>query len=54
MTSKTNVISLPPDRSNLGEAKVQFFLGIFLFVFVVGLIDLWVPWPKAHRPGARF
>jgi hypothetical protein len=34
-----------------GGVKVQFFLGLFLFVAVVGLIDLRVPWPKARNPG---
>jgi len=35
------------------EAKVQFLLGVFLFVIVVGLVDLSVPWPKARNRGAR-
>jgi hypothetical protein len=35
------------------EAKVQFFLGVFLFVVVVGLVDLRVPWPKARSLGTR-
>jgi hypothetical protein len=37
----------------INEAKVQFVLGVFLFVIVVGLIDLRVPWPKARNLGAR-
>jgi hypothetical protein len=28
---------------------MQFFLGIFLFVAVVGLIDRRVPWPKPRN-----
>lgn len=31
---------------------MQFVLGIFLFVIVVGLIDLRVPWPKSRSGGA--
>jgi len=27
---------------------VQFFLGIFLFAVVVGLVDARVPWPKVR------
>jgi len=37
----------------INEAKVQFFLGVFLFVVIVGLADLRVPWPKARNRGAR-
>jgi hypothetical protein len=43
----------PIEVAHRGEASVQFFLAIFLFVVVVGLIDLRVPWPKARRRGAR-
>jgi hypothetical protein len=32
---------------------MQFFLGVFLFVVVVGLIDLGVPWPKPRKPSER-
>ena len=32
---------------------MQFLLGVFLFVVVVGLIDRRVPWPKARRRGQR-
>jgi len=32
---------------------VQFILGVFLFVVVVGLVDLRVPWPKARNLGPR-
>ena len=32
---------------------MQFLLGVFLFVVVVGLVDSGVPWPKPRRPGAR-
>lgn len=32
---------------------MQFLLGVFLFVVVVGLIDARVPWPKAKKRGAR-
>jgi hypothetical protein len=32
---------------------VQFFLGVFLYVVVVGLVDMRVPWPKAKKPGER-
>ena len=37
----------------INEAKMQFILGVFLFVIVVGLVDLRVPWPKARNPSAR-
>ena len=32
---------------------MQFFLGVFLFVVVVGLVDMRVPWPKAKKLGVR-
>jgi hypothetical protein len=32
---------------------MQFILGIFLFVAVVGLVDARVPWPKASKPSVR-
>ena len=32
---------------------MQFLLGVFLFVVVVGLIDLRVPWPKPKKTGGR-
>jgi hypothetical protein len=32
---------------------MQFLLGVFLFVVVVGVIDARVPWPKARKPGGR-
>ena len=35
------------------EAKMQFLLGILLFVVVVGLIDRWVPWPKPRKQGTK-
>jgi hypothetical protein len=41
------------DRSGVNEAEVQFVLGVFLFVVVVGLIDLYVPWPKTRNFGGR-
>ena len=60
VTPKPNGIRLCPDwavsKPRLGgikEAKVQFLLGVFLFVIVVGLVDLSVPWPKARNRGAR-
>jgi hypothetical protein len=28
---------------------MQFILGVFLFVVVVGVIDAWVPWPKPKK-----
>jgi hypothetical protein len=37
----------------INEAKVQFFLGVFIFVVVVGLVDLRVPWPKALNLSTR-
>jgi hypothetical protein len=30
---------------------MQFILGVFLFVVVVGLIDARVPWPRARKGG---
>lgn len=32
---------------------MQFILGVFLFVVVVGLVDARVPWPKAGKDGRR-
>lgn len=32
---------------------MQFLLGVFLFVVIVGAVDTRVPWPKAKKPGAR-
>ena len=28
-----------------GDLKVQFILGVFIFVLVIGLIDAKLPWP---------
>jgi hypothetical protein len=36
-----------------GEARVQFILGTFLFVVVIGVIDAFVPWPKPRKRSAR-
>ncbi len=30
---------------------MQFILGVFLFVIVAGVIDAFLPWPKAKRGG---
>jgi hypothetical protein len=40
-------------QDGINEAKMQFVLGVFLFVVVVGLVDLRVPWPKARNLGPR-
>jgi hypothetical protein len=32
---------------------MQFVLGVFLFVVVVGVLDTRVPWPKPKDRGAR-
>jgi hypothetical protein len=32
---------------------MQFILGVFLFVGVAGVIDLWVPWPKPGKRAGR-
>ena len=32
---------------------MQFILGVFLFVVVVGLVDARVPWPKAGSRRTR-
>lgn len=47
------VISLRQNRAVFNEAQVQFILGVFLFVVVVGLVDMRVPWPKARNLSPR-
>lgn len=32
---------------------MQFVLGVFLFVVVVGVLDARVPWPKPKNRGVR-
>ena len=32
---------------------MQFVLGVFLFVVVVGMVDRRVPWPKPRKLDAR-
>jgi hypothetical protein len=53
MTNEEYVITLRSNRAVFNEAQVQFILGVFLFVVVVGLVDLRVPWPKARNLGPR-
>jgi hypothetical protein len=54
MTMKNMLLlTLRSNRAVFNEAQVQFILGVFLFVVVVGLVDLRVPWPKARNLGPR-
>jgi hypothetical protein len=32
---------------------MQFVLGVFIFVVVVGVLDARLPWPKAKDRGAQ-
>lgn len=32
---------------------MQFLLGVFLFVIVVGLVDARVPWPRPRQRDTR-
>ena len=36
-----------------GEAILQFLIALFLFVIVVGLIDLRIKWPSARQENDR-
>jgi hypothetical protein len=51
LTAKPNEDSFR--RKSAFEAEVQFILGVFLFVVVVGAIDARAPWPKPRERGAR-
>jgi hypothetical protein len=54
LTLKTNRIGLQSQRAPAStEVKMQFLLAVFLFVVVVGLIDLRVPWPKPQKRSAQ-
>jgi hypothetical protein len=32
---------------------MQFILGVFLFVVVIGVIDAGLPWPRCGAKGAK-
>ena len=33
------------------ESRMQFILGVFLFVIVLGAVDAFLPWPRAKSRG---
>jgi hypothetical protein len=45
-------LSSQEQQTTLGEqTTMQFILGVFLFVVVVGLIDQRIPWPRPAKSG---
>ena len=42
-------VGVPPGERSPREITLQFLIALFLFVVVVGLVDLRIKWPTARR-----